>query len=137
MFSIFNLTLHVVDFLLWNTILSLTLFKIIMVSRPKFWTFLFVEYHSLNQNKKPHCPSPDHRSHIGKKIFNNFFSASQSWFIWKSSLKLNTLLQNSVQQEYLTELYPLYFPCYQKCSLLWCCFIVPTKCGLSPLPTNF
>ena len=54
----------------------------------------------------------------------------------KSSLDLNPLMQNSVQYGFLPELYLMYPPFYQKGSLLWCCFVAPTMCGLYPLPLN-
>ena len=38
------------------------------------------------------------------------FSATQSWFIWKSSLVLNFLIQSSIQQDYPPELYPITHP---------------------------
>ena len=38
------------------------------------------------------------------------FSITQSWLIWKSSLELNLLIQNSVQQDYLPELFPITSP---------------------------
>ena len=35
------------------------------------------------------------------------FSVTQSWHIWKNSLGLNSLIQNSVQEDHLPELYPI------------------------------
>ena len=50
----------------------------------------------------------------------------------KAQLKLSPLIQNSVQQDYLPELFPRYLPSYQKCQKI----VTPTRCGLSPLPMN-
>ena len=49
-------------------------------------------------------------------------------------MELSPLIQNSVQQDYFPELYPMYLPSSQICSLLWCCFVAPSKCGLPPSP---
>ena len=60
------------------------------------------------------CPSPNHRLHIGKKVsliaFKQFypkilpavyiFSNTIMTIFWKSSLEINPLIQNSVQQDY-------------------------------------
>ena len=94
--------LHAVNLLLWDTILSLTLLKIIMLSRSSFLLSVFLmrwsgcrtggaslqvqkskfppfaEYHPLHQNIESFCPSTDHRSHIRKKVsliaFRHFFT---------------------------------------------------------------
>ena len=50
----------------------------------------------------------------------------------KSSLKVNpnTKLCLAGSSPKVILLYP---PSDQKCPLLWCCFVAPTMCGLSPL----
>ena len=54
----------------------------------------------------------------------------------KSLMELSPLIRNSVHQDYLPELYPRYLLSYQKSSFLWCCFVAPARCGLSPLLLN-
>ena len=54
----------------------------------------------------------------------------------KSLMELSPLIQNSVHQDYLPELYRRYLPSYQKSSFLWGCFVAPARCGLSPLLLN-
>ena len=65
----------------------------------------------------PH-PSINHRPHTWKKVTSNSFLTQilpkilpvalifSFTIIWKSSLELNPLIQNSVQQELYLELYP-------------------------------
>ena len=94
----------------------------------RFKFSLSVEYHPHQKKKESLCPSPHHRPHIGEKLLliafrfilpKNFclqrtFSVTQSWLIWKSLLEPNPLIQNNVLQDYLPELYPLYFCSYPK-----------------------
>ena len=42
-----------------------------------------------------------------KFCLRHAFSVTQSWLIWKSSSELNPLILSSVQQDYLSELYPI------------------------------
>ena len=77
------------------------------------------------------------RQILPKKLPACAFSVTQSWLIWKSSLELNLLIPNSVQQDHFLELYPVYLSSYKKCSFLWCCCVAPTRCGLSSLFLNF
>ena len=75
-----------------------------------------VGYHLHQKVESPRL-SPDYTPRIAKmslialeKFYQKFclwriFSTTQSWLIWKSSLELNPLIQNSVQQDYLIELY--------------------------------
>ena len=83
-----------------------------------------------------------------KNIFSNSFlkiclwysfSVSQPWLTWEGSLELNPLIQNSVQQDYLPELYPPVSPFrLNMFSLLSSCFIAPIKCRLPcPFPKMF
>ena len=53
---------------------------------------------------------------LEKKVLDKFyqkfsirhtFSVIQSWIFWKNLLELNSLIQNSVQQDYLPEFYPI------------------------------
>ena len=50
----------------------------------------------------------------------------------KAWLKLNPLLPNKVQQDYLPESYTRYLPSYQKCQKT----VAPTRCGLTALSLN-
>ena len=50
----------------------------------------------------------------------------------KAQLKLSSLIQNRVQQDYLPESYASHLPSYQKCHKI----VAPTRCGLFPLPLN-
>ena len=85
----------------------------------KFWTFPFCWMPP--QPKKMSPPVPWSHSIYWKKRYlqqlldkfyqtfclRHAFSVTQLWLIWKSSLELNPLIQNSVQQDYLPELYPI------------------------------
>ena len=50
--------------------------------------------------------------------------------------ELNLLIQNSSQQDYLPELYPLYPSSYQKFLLPWCCFVASRGVKCHPIPLN-
>ena len=85
-----------------------------LLASQKVWTFPFCWISTPLKNWFP--LSPDHTQYIGKKVsltaFRQIlsklaFSVTQSRLIWKSSLELNALIQNSVQQDYLPELYPI------------------------------
>ena len=159
-----SLILHPVNVLLWKKILSLTLFKVITVSipstliriffmersgcptkgrnwvedfraSPKMWTFPFCWISPPLKNWDP-CPSPDHRPHIEKKVSLIAFRQVLAK-LWKDMMELSPLIQNSIQQDYLPELYLRHLPSYQKCHLLWCCFVASTMCGLSLFPWIF
>ena len=77
-----------------------------------------VGYHLHQKVESPRL-SPDYTPRIAKmslialeKFYQKFclwriFSTTQSWLIWKNSLELNPLIQNSVQQDYLIELYAI------------------------------
>ena len=141
-----SLNLHAVNILIWKKVLSLTLFKIITVSRSstllrvflmgvsgcptkggnlgvfqqarKFELSNSVGYYP-HQKIKFSCPliilhilKKRYLLQILDKFYQNFllrhaFSVTQSWLIWKSSFKPHTLIQNSVQQDYLSELSPI------------------------------
>ena len=85
----------------------------------KVWTFLFCWISLLPKNWVP-CSSPDYRPHIRKKLsliaFRQIFPKILSVaYIFrdtimtylKSLLELNSLIQTSIQQGYLPELYPI------------------------------
>ena len=144
--SFSSLTLHAVNLLLWKKILSLTLFKIVIESRPstllrvflmgrlgcltkggnwwwvslqtqKFELSASVGYHTHLKLTLPVRPlMADHTlekiASLLDKCYQKFclrriFSATQSWLIWKSSLKLSPLIQDRVQQDYLPEIYSI------------------------------
>ena len=50
----------------------------------------------------------------------------------KAQLKVNPLIENRVQQDYLAESYARHLPSNQKDHKT----VTPTRCGLSPLPLN-
>ena len=127
-----SLILHAVNMLLWKKILSLTLFKIITASRPSTLLKVFLMGKSGCPNNRGNrggelpLPAkkfellPSVRYTLTKKspiafrqVLPKFFPATCifSYTIItysKSSLELNPIIQNSVQQDYLPELYPLY-----------------------------
>ena len=99
--SFTSLNLHAINFLLWKKILSLTIFKIINVNRPRtfsFWFHLWGHQDSplreglglwwltpqgqnfenptfvgyYHQKIQSRCPNPDRRPYIGKGISNSF-----------------------------------------------------------------
>ena len=98
-----------------------------------------------HRHQKNWITLPFPSSHIGEKVFliiafrlilpkllpvAHIFSHRIMTY-W---LEQNSLIQNSVQLNYLPELYPLVFPLLtkkdQKWPLLWYCFVVSTKCGI-------
>ena len=140
---------HAVNLLIWKKILSLTLFKIITVSRPTTLIRVFLMRRSgcptkggnleglFASPKVRSCPfrwispPPKNRAppflswsqiiYWEKKVsllafrqilpkIKNFTCGVhfqlQNWLIWESLMKLSLLIQNSVQQDYLPELYP-------------------------------
>ena len=88
--------------------------------------------------KKVSLTLPWSHPHIGKKrypySFYKFYQkiclwriylATKSWLIWKSLSELNPLIQISVQQDYLPELYPIIeLNLYEK---LWVWRRIPAK----------
>ena len=119
-----SVILHPVNLLLRKKILSLTLFKIITVSRPstliriflkersgcptkgrnwagdfraspKMWTFPSVGYHPRSKIESL-CLSPDHRPYIEKKVSLIAFRQVLTK-LWKDMMELSPLIQNSTQ----------------------------------------
>ena len=166
--SLSSLTLHTVNLLLWKKILSLTLFKIITVSRTTTlirvflmgrsgyptkggnWvrvslqglharTFLFCWISPPPKNHVS-CPSPDHRSHIGKKgnsysFYQNFclwraFSVTQLWLYFKK-LDGNNSLYTKQCPTGLSPRHILQVSPFPKCIRLWCCFVVSILLNLN------
>ena len=80
---------------------------------------LYVGYY-LHQKILSTCPSPDHRLHIRKKVYINFikrFACIFSYTIMNYLKKLvgtKSLIQTSVQQDYLPVLFPIILHLYGK-----------------------
>ena len=132
-----SLNLHALNILIWKKILSLTLLKIITVSRSSTLLSVFLMGRSGCPTKRGNLGGlpasqtvwtfpffwissplkswvllfPDHTPYIGEKTafsLTKFYqtfclrhasSVTQLWLIWKSSLELNLLIQNSIQQD--------------------------------------
>ena len=146
--SFLSLNLHAVNILIWKKIPSLTLFKIITVSRSStllrvfmigklgcptkggklwavpesqnVWNFPFCWISLPPKTLSPFVPwsnsvywgKKSYLQQLLDKFYETFclrhvFWVKQSWLTWKISLELNPLIQNSVQQDYLPELYPI------------------------------
>ena len=96
-------------------------------SSQKFWTspLCWISLPTPPPLKKWVPPSlPWSQSTYYQKLcLQNAFSVTQSWLIWKTSLKPYSLIQNSVQQGYLWKLYPLYPSSYREMPypIMWNC----------------
>ena len=111
------LTLHTVNLLLWRKILSHS-------------------FQNNYSNQIKHTPKGGFygESRFATKGGTGKGSERPPWLIWKTSLELNLLVQNSVLQNYLPELYPLYSSSYQTMfHLLWFCLLPPPciDCSIS------
>ena len=116
LFSFSSLTLHVVNLLHWNKILSLTNLKIITASRPSTFTRVFPMGRSRSPFKRqnsasvgyqPPLPLPHLRLSPG-----DVFSVTQSRLIWKNLMELFPLIQNSVSTASVTVSQPRHLPSY-------------------------
>ena len=171
-----QLYMHAITLLLWKKILSLFLFKVITLNRPSTlfrivfmersgcltkWVirgfplqatlnFLFLLDTTLHQNIESHCPSPNQRTHIEKKVLRIAFRKTlPKILLWVRifSYTVMTYLKTLVWTKFLNRKWcpagfspkitlPVSPFFYQKCTLLWFWFVTFTRCGLSLLSLN-
>ena len=62
-----------------------------------------------------------------KNFACSIYSVIQLWLILHLTIMISPFIQDSVQQDYIPELYTRYLLSYQKCQKI----VAPTRCGLS------